>query len=119
MEGPRVPITSFSKEVGIVSRLQDEVFICAIVLVSSDRVMGSNWSKGAGVVCGIGEMEVLLIIVGIWRRIFRTLSVKNVNSSSHFSGVDSSWWIVGGLVIELNTEKSVLGLLLFLVMISE
>ena len=42
IDGPTVVITSLRREVGIVSRLQDEDFICDMVLVRSDRVMGSN-----------------------------------------------------------------------------
>ena len=54
IDGLTVSITSFRREVGIMSRLQEEDFICVMVLVRSDRVMGSNWSRGAGI---LGEIE--------------------------------------------------------------
>ena len=55
MHGLTVSITSFKREVGMVSRLEDEDFILDMVLLSSDRVIGANWCSGGGVV---GEMEV-------------------------------------------------------------
>ena len=40
MDGLTASITSFRNGVGSMSRLQDEDFICAIVLLSNDRVIG-------------------------------------------------------------------------------
>ena len=67
----------------------------------------------------MGEVELTSVVGGIWRRICSTLLMKKDRKSSHFSVVGSSWWVVGGFVIELITENRVLGLLPFLVMMLE